>query len=637
MADSQSAYQQFLTRLKDVDPQRKTLIDNALQTRGKDDYLSEVGKALRQHPNIIPQGQKEATLLSAAEKTFPDTTLEHQQESSKKQSSTKPFSWSDILNKGRGGSSGSGGMPTQRSSFEEDILAIQKAQTIKKLSDAFEKIKTGQVDAKFAVPFLREAVNGLSLEKLLQGQNTILREMASNSDFFKNSQEADKQNFIVGVQKAYTASIDRVKNPQKEDRFQSHPDLAAGQNVLLDKLTATLRDTNNSHRLDEVVSHISRIIDHQHAQLRPILPKTTEMVQQALPDELFSYLASLSRQYAAGWKQYFSKGPVGFIHHTTFIQPQFQRLSAGGLAPNPPTFSTNSGRGKRKSLSTDLVKTAIKAGGKAVKKAAQEGIKKLLQLAIAHPEITVPIILGITAVIAIIVGIAFLISLFIATLGWLGSSIPTTPALTKTCNPSTQCLSQLHAMGINLTGDLYLNGDPYGKAKPLYELLSLVTQPPSKFGTLLGLPKNQITIVLHASGGCAGHASGSGRLDYYGWCGNETVNKFMMLHELGHMIAFRNPSLYWLKFFIPYIAMPLPFRFMPTFNCQFDYGLGPWPAECFADMVGEYVFYPTYRVTVSGRPSGPRNFLGFPDFASRFYYNFARDNIYNGLDFQKLK
>ncbi|HEX7042519.1 MAG TPA: hypothetical protein VF189_04670 [Patescibacteria group bacterium] len=628
MADQNSAYHEFISKLRQVNEREAQLVDHAFRTRTKEEFLTTFGSALKEHSAIIPQGHNADTLLNSAQQIW-DSANPETEEKREESKPVKGASLSDIFKTHE--KKGPGYAP-QTSSFENDVLKIQKEKIMKKLSGAFEKAQSGQMDTKFLVPALREAINGLSFEKLLSGQSSILQELASNSDFFSNSQEADKKNLLVGIQKAYSKSIDALKSPDNSSRLKQHPDLGFRQDYLLDKLTATLRDVSNPNRFNSILESLSSVIDHQHSQVRRVMPIATQEMERGMPSGFMSFITNLVYQQTITVREGVGQRLVGVNSHQNIVLPQFQRLSAGGVAPNTATFTHRARRGGK----TNPISIALNAGGKVIKKLGQEAVKKGISAIFAHPEIVIPVIAIIFAVILAIVIFVVIIT-FILSIFNFGNSTPTTQALTPSCNPSTQCLVELKSLGINLSGDLYLNGDSYGKAKPIYEVIALVTQPPSDFGKLLGLPQKHINIVLHGGGGCAGHANYSGTLDYYGWCNNEIINKFMILHELGHEIAFRNPVLYWTKFALPYMLMSFVFRNMPTYNCQLDYGPGPWVAECWADMIGEYVYYPQYRVTVSGRPSGTYNFPSFPNFANSFYYGFARDNIYNGLNFQAPK
>lgn len=630
MADIGSPYHEFINKLRAIAPRQAQLIDATFHTRGQEEFLTEVGAALKQHPDVIPQGHNENSLLNAASGIWQSANPQKEEEKRENKPSVKKASLSDFFPKKI--EHAPGGFP-QESSFEEDLLKVQKQLALKKLSDAFAKVKSGQVgDVKFIKPILEEVVNGLTLESMLRGQNNLLRSIASNSPFFGNLQkEADKHNLLINLQGAYDNSITQLYSQP----FENH-EYTVDSDAMLTNLWEPLRDPSN-RQFDAVLERVSEVIDHQQAQIRPLMPQITHQIQQSLPQEVFSYFEEIVFHQSRQFTGVFPQTPSGYNYHGTTVRPQFQRLSEGGITPNSQTFSDYSkghrGRGSR--AGRTLLNTAEKVGKKLIKKAGKEGAKQGAKIAILNPHITIPVLLIALGVLVIAI-ILFLIINFVSSL-FSGGSTPSTQALTPTCNPSAQCLTGLKMMGFNVSGDLALNGDPYGKAKSIYEVVALVTQPPSDFGRLLGLPQKQINIVLHSGGGCAGHSSYSGTVDYYGWCNNEIINKFMILHELGHEISFRNPVLYWTKFALPYMVMSFIFRNMPTYNCQLDYGPGPWVAECWADMIGEYVYYPQYRVTVSGRPSGTYNFPSFPNFANSFYYGFARDNIYNGLNFQAPK
>lgn len=262
-------------------------------------------------------------------------------------------------------------------------------------------------------------------------------------------------------------------------------------------------------------------------------------------------------------------------------------------------------------------------------------LKKIaIQALTKNPYFWAAVGIVIAVIVAVVIIILIVVVIVIAIQQFFSSGTNGQPAqLGPTCNPSNTCVVALHNIGFNVTGDLVLYKDPYGKAKLAYETLAFISQPPSKYLQLLKTTQSSITINFSA-GGCAGHASTNGEVNLYGFgaCGTD-VAKFMLIHELGHEIAFRNPNLY-NKFYNEFPFPVLLFYKLPTYNCELDYGPhGPYPGECFADTLGEYVLYKTYRNTVSGLPVYfEHNFSSFPRLFAPFY-NFAKDNVYNGLEF----
>lgn len=311
--------------------------------------------------------------------------------------------------------------------------------------------------------------------------------------------------------------------------------------------------------------------------------------------------------------------------------------------------SRQGGGGKR--AANRLEGVAKKAAKQVAKRAIKQG-EKQVALGVARAGITavagatsefwVPVLI----ILGIVVGIAILVFIFIVVvLPQIQQSNNSIPAnLPPSCSPGIICYQKLQAIGITVDGDLSDGGDPYGRTKETYDTIALISQAPSLFGQLLKLPQQPIRITYH-SGGCAGHASYNGHVDIYGHCLTDT-DRFMLTHELSHEIAFRNPDLI-NKFYnsFPFLLnpvgrVPFPFIILPTYNCQLDYGPGgPFPGECFADTIGEYPVYHTYRNTVSGPFGIPlplyveqRSFETFKG-AYANYYNFAKDNVYGGLAF----
>ncbi len=160
----------------------------------------------------------------------------------------------------------------------------------------------------------------------------------------------------------------------------------------------------------------------------------------------------------------------------------------------------------------------------------------------------------------------------------------------------------------------------------------------SKFKQLFvgTLPWAQTTITFNGSNTCSEHAALDGSNHAWitvGWCGDSLnwINRFLITHEAGHIVAFRNPSLYQNYLNQVYYSSN-PVYTLPTYNCQHDYGPGPWPAECWADGVGEYDSYPNYRNTYSGYPPGTPTFSQYPTQYSK-QFNFVRDNLFGGTTF----
>jgi len=228
------------------------------------------------------------------------------------------------------------------------------------------------------------------------------------------------------------------------------------------------------------------------------------------------------------------------------------------------------------------------------------------------------------------------------------TDVSTLAKLPPTCSPTSDCLAKLKAYGITISfaanphdrGARPYSGDSAAKIQATYDTIALITQDPSKLGTLLKLPQKPLTFYFN-DGDCSGHAYGVGDVAVNGNCLTDT-NRFILTHELGHEIAFRNPDLinkFYSQFPFLFLSYPrgiMPPFVLPTFNCQMDYGWGPFPGECFADTVGEYPVYHTYRNTYTlfgvHLPIyvEQRSFMTFKTVYFN-YYNFAKDNIYGGL------
>lgn len=173
--------------------------------------------------------------------------------------------------------------------------------------------------------------------------------------------------------------------------------------------------------------------------------------------------------------------------------------------------------------------------------------------------------------------------------------------------------------GIQLTGsDVSL-----ARADDVFSTVCLLFQS-KMYSHWLNSLNNPIPVDLEP-GNCFGHASAISGIVLYGACGG-FIDRFTTTHELGHMVAFRNPNLY-----NDYLSHVWP-QTLPTWDCQLDYGPGPWPGECFADMMGEYLVYPQWRESVGGAPPGPSTLSDYPTTYSS-YYNFARDKIFGGITY----
>jgi hypothetical protein len=143
--------------------------------------------------------------------------------------------------------------------------------------------------------------------------------------------------------------------------------------------------------------------------------------------------------------------------------------------------------------------------------------------------------------------------------------------------------------------------------------------------------RGTITVNLHAGGCSGGFASASNGLDMYGFC-DKRYNRYLLGHELGHMFAFRNPSVY-----NQYVNTVWPVS-IPTWNCTIHWRDGPTPPECFADLVGEYLSWSFLRGQVGPIPGGEQPFKSYPTgyYNTRThinYYGFGKNTIFGGIEY----
>lgn len=178
---------------------------------------------------------------------------------------------------------------------------------------------------------------------------------------------------------------------------------------------------------------------------------------------------------------------------------------------------------------------------------------------------------------------------------------------------------------INLIGDTSLDW-----ATQTYNTMCALAKAPAYFSRLVAA--GPITVNLHAGSCNGGHSSAVSGVDMYGFCDHD-YNRFLLAHELGHMFSFRNPTVY--QAFAQQVWLSRGYKnppTLPTYNCLYDYGVGPYEAECWADMIGEYLVWFDIRDTVGGRPAGTPT---FSQYQSQYpiYYNFARDQLFGGVQY----
>ena len=174
-------------------------------------------------------------------------------------------------------------------------------------------------------------------------------------------------------------------------------------------------------------------------------------------------------------------------------------------------------------------------------------------------------------------------------------------------------------------------------ATQTYNTMCALAKSPTYFAKLTA--QGTINIAFHGGDCGSGHTgdnSGDGYNDPYGvaifgFC-HPPFNRFLLTHELGHLYSFRNPGMY--QDFLRTVWSTG--ATLPTFNCLHDYDSrgyrGPYDAECWADMIGEYLVYFDVRDTVGGIPRGSYDFKTYPTQYS-VYYNFARDKLFGGVQY----
>lgn len=212
--------------------------------------------------------------------------------------------------------------------------------------------------------------------------------------------------------------------------------------------------------------------------------------------------------------------------------------------------------------------------------------------------------------------------------GGTTAGVCTTPAPTGGYDAVKQAL--MTQFKVNLTGQADATW-----AVETYNTACALSKAPTYYSKLIA--QGPITVTLHAGSCGSGHASASTGVDLYGFC-DKNYNRFILTHELGHIFAFRNPTIYQSYLNTVWGKNPL----LPTWNCEihsFGPSGNPLPsgpfsgdqaAECWADMIGEYLMWFNLRGTVSGAPAGTPDFKQYPtQYAG--YYNFAKNTLFGGV------
>lgn len=182
-----------------------------------------------------------------------------------------------------------------------------------------------------------------------------------------------------------------------------------------------------------------------------------------------------------------------------------------------------------------------------------------------------------------------------------------------------------------------------------------------KFASLVGNMnpdgsiKQTLTFSIH-SGECGtGNEYNYPNIDVNYCSTSDDAFRFVITHELGHVILQNNPSVK--DDFINTLFQPSATtvssghgrltassnRQLPTDNCQCATPalsssqcgggtFGSHPAnECFADMIGEYLVFQTYEHSQTTRNSSV-TFSQYPTMYAS-WYDFARDKIFGGLEY----
>ena len=178
-----------------------------------------------------------------------------------------------------------------------------------------------------------------------------------------------------------------------------------------------------------------------------------------------------------------------------------------------------------------------------------------------------------------------------------------------------------------------------------YNTLCLLFQS-STFAKLLqtmnpdGTVADAMTLLIHNQSPSAyqnhcgtGNDFNSNQPEIYA-CANPVANRFVLIHELGHTVYARNDSL--ATNYSNIFESNHNQRFLPTDNCQLSgtKGFGSNPNhECFADMVGEYVVFNTYKHSATNR-NARVTFSEFPTNSNyKFWYDWAATNIFGGTSY----
>lgn len=166
--------------------------------------------------------------------------------------------------------------------------------------------------------------------------------------------------------------------------------------------------------------------------------------------------------------------------------------------------------------------------------------------------------------------------------------------------------------GLDLVGNFTL-----GMAQNIYKTMSHAYNSSLFYYNLDSINKPVRVNLNNDGGSCFGYARGASEIDLYQLqnCSLESV-EYVLIHELGHVIAMRRPDIYQ-----QYLREGVPNPLLETYTA-----FANTPNESFAEMITDFVVYKVYRFTSLGRT--------FPEFPQKYpkYYQFAHDIIF-GVDF----
>lgn len=530
---------------------------------------------------------------------FPLTQPQAQQQEPTQQ---QPF---QLFSKKEKKPTGGGLPPKQKTEATEQILSIQETQLLQRFEE-IDNMEPGE--ARDAA--IEEFLNSLDAPGLLRGQHSILLSHIQQLGIGEDDERHKTVREFLGQREDQVDKDweERINEEERAKRRQA--------------VHALFRNPHDANQLSAA---------QRRSQLQDIIQDRQNEIHETYGDLFEEEEISV----IFGQEELYDKLLFGLNQSIEAYQRQQEEQQAIHAAqapqqtpPQQPTAPTPAPRVRRGA--SNFFKNA---GLRVLERLGPEGATAAFL--IKHKKLVMFLLIGL--VFLVVFFVVAIVTVIIDLVGGGGSS-PQPVLSGPQCTNTLQCKADLSQLGITLTGDLSLNGDPNGKIAQIFNTIQLVSQPPSQFLQLLKLPTTRVTINVGATG-CGGHSNYNG-VDYFGWCNNASVNRFILLHELGHVIAFRNPALFG-KFYIEgllnsFFSSIFNPSTLPTFNCRYDYGIGPYPGECWADSVGEYVTYPYYRNTVSGNPQGPYNFANFPSFAGGFYYNFMSTDVYKGADYSKI-